>query len=354
MKIAIVTDAWVPQVNGVVNTLKATRQELEKMGHEVAVISPAGFRTVPCPTYPDIRLSLFPARRVAMMLDEIRPELIHISTEGPLGLAARRYCLRRNLPFTTAYHTRFPEYIHARCRLPLSISYAWMRWFHGPSRAVMVPTPIVKREIAARGIRHAVDWTRGVDTGLYHPRQRDAELAGSIARPIFLYVGRVAVEKNIEAFLKLDLPGIKWVVGDGPQRRELEAKYRDAVFFGMKMPPDLARYYQSADVFVFPSKTDTFGLVLLESIACGTPVAAFPVPGPADVIEPGLTGALDNDLRAACVAALALPRAAVAQAATRLSWARATRQFYDNISRYARQNGAAALKDNPDTSQRAA
>ncbi len=340
MKIAIVTDAWEPQINGVVNTLKATRHELERMGNEVAMISPNGFRTVPCPTYPDIRLSLFPARRVAKMLDEIRPELIHISTEGPLGLAARRYCLRRSLPFTTAYHTRFPEYIHARCRLPLSISYAWMRWFHGPSRAVMVPTPIVRREIAGRGIRHAVDWTRGVDTDIYHPDARDRQLTDGIERPIFLYVGRIAVEKNIEAFLRLDLPGVKWVVGDGPQRRELETKYRNATFFGMKMPPDLARYYQSADVFVFPSKTDTFGLVLLESIACGTPVAAFPVPGPADVIDNGLTGVLEVDLRAACLAALGLPRVAIAQAAERLSWARATEQFHDNISRYARQDDA--------------
>lgn len=338
MKIAIITDAWEPQVNGVVNTLKATKRELERMGHSVSVISPNGFRTVPCPTYPDIRLSLFPARRVAKMLDEIHPQLIHISTEGPLGLAARRYCLRRGLPFTTAYHTRFPEYIHARCRLPLSISYAWMRWFHRPSRAVMVPTPIVKREIANRGIRHAVDWTRGVNTGVYHPHERDRQLSGNIGQPIFLYVGRVAVEKNIEAFLKLDLPGVKWVVGDGPQRRELEAKYRNVTFFGMKLPPDLARYYQSADVFVFPSRTDTFGLVLLESIACGTPVAAFPVPGPADVIDNGRTGVLDDDLRVACIAALKLPRAAVAKAAEHLSWARATAQFHDNISRYARQD----------------
>jgi glycosyltransferase involved in cell wall biosynthesis len=343
MKIVIITDAWEPQVNGVVNTLKATRLELERSGHVVAVISPEGFRTLPCPTYPDIRLSLFPLRRVTRLLDELQPELIHISTEGPLGLAARRYCLRRSLPFTTAYHTRFPEYIHARCRLPLAISYAWMRWFHRPSRAVMVPTPIVKREIAARGIRHAVDWTRGVNTDVFHPMAPDRELTGTDALPIFLYVGRVAVEKNIEAFLKLELPGIKWVVGDGPQRRELEAKYRDAKFFGMKLPPDLARYYQSADVFVFPSKTDTFGLVLLESIACGTPVAAYPVPGPADVIDAGITGVLNTDLRMACIGALRLPRVAVAQAAERLSWARATEQFQLNISRYARQDGAAAV-----------
>ena len=340
MRIVIITDAWEPQINGVVNTLKATKHELERMGNTVSVISPTGFRTVPCPTYADIRLSLFPARRVARMLDEIQPELIHISTEGPLGLAARRYCMKRGVAFTTAYHTRFPEYIHSRCRLPLAISYAWMRWFHRPSRAVMVPTPIVKREIASWGIRHSVDWTRGVNTDVYHPHARDAELVGTITQPIFLYVGRIAVEKNIEAFLKLDLPGVKWVVGDGPQRHELEARYKDAVFFGTKLPPDLARYYQSANVFVFPSKTDTFGLVLLESIACGTPVAAFPVPGPADVIDHGTTGVLADDLRAACLEALKLPRAAVAKVAERLSWARATAQFHDNISRYARQDSA--------------
>ncbi len=341
MKLVVVTDAWSPQVNGVVNTLLATRRELEKLGLTVEVLSPEGFTTLPCPTYPDIRLSLFPGAKVRAMLDDWKPDYIHIATEGPLGLAARRYCLTRDLPFNTAYHTKFPEYIYARCRLPLSISYAWIRWFHRPSRAVMVPTQAIKRELAARNIGQLEDWSRGVDPEIFRPTIRDAELTQGVTKPIFLYVGRVAIEKNIEAFLQLDLPGIKWVVGVGPQLKYLQQKYPEVSYFGLKTPQELARYYQSADVFVFPSLTDTFGLVLLEAMACGTPVAAFPVPGPIDVVENNVGGVLDNDLRSACLRALDMPRAQVADFAKRFTWENCSRQFYDILTRSQTKGGQA-------------
>ena len=349
MKLVIVTDAWSPQVNGVVNTLLATRRELEKLGLEVHVLSPKGFRTLPCPTYPDIRLSLFPGRKVRKTLAELSPDYIHIATEGPLGLAARNYCVSRGLPFNTAYHTKFPEYIYARCRLPLSISYAWIRWFHGPSRAVMVPTPAVKRELAARDIGQLEDWSRGVNPDIFRPATRNSVLTTGVTQPIFLYVGRVAVEKNIEAFLKLDLPGSKWVVGVGPQLAELKAKYPGVSYFGLKTPQELARLYQSADVFVFPSLTDTFGLVLLEAMACGTPVAAFPVPGPIDVVENGKGGVMLDDLRAACLQALKLPRGQVAESARRFTWENCSRQFYDIIRRTQAPAKSAAVTSTQDT-----
>jgi glycosyltransferase involved in cell wall biosynthesis len=256
--------------------------------------------------------------------------------------------VRRNLPFTSAYHTRFPEYVYARCRLPLSISYAWMRWFHAPSRAVMVPTEAVKRELAARGIGKLVDWSRGVDTDVFCPAARDASLVGNTPLPIFLYVGRVAVEKNIEAFLKLDLPGTKWVVGVGPQRATLEAAYPGVSFFGLKTPQQLAAFYQSADVFVFPSLTDTFGLVLLEAMACGTPVAAFPVPGPVDVVPADRGGVLDADLRVACLKAIELSRHTVRQAAMAFSWEAATRQFCDIIQPHAIAGRLTEATESPD------
>jgi hypothetical protein len=331
MKLCIISDAWSPQINGVVNTLKATIRELEKRDVMVHVISPQEFRTIPCPTYPDIRLALFPARQVTRRLDEIAPDAVHIATEGPLGLAARRYCVSRKINFTTAYHTRFPEYIYARCRLPLSISYAWMRWFHKHSKAIMVPTDAVERELAARGLTRLVRWSRGVNTDVFRPGPRDPMLMKGVMQPVFLYVGRVAVEKNIEEFLSLDLPGVKWVVGDGPARAQLEERYPDATFFGMHVPPDLVRFYQSADVFVFPSRTDTFGLVSIEAMACGTPVAAFPVPGPLDVVRQGESGVLRNDLRDACIGALNLSRARVREEAMRFSWAAATTQFVRHL-----------------------
>jgi len=327
MRILIVTDAWSPQVNGVVTTVKHTVRELGALGHEVALITPTGFRTVPCPTYPEIRLAIAPGARVARMIEEFEPDAVHVETEAPLGLAARRHCLVTGRPFTTAYHTQFPEYIYARCRLPLGISYRWLRWFHGPAHAVMVPTPAIHRRLADRGFTNLAYWSRGVDQALFAPRQQESRND----RPIFLYVGRVAVEKSIEDFLRLDLPGTKWVVGDGPARASLEAKFPDTVFHGAKYGEELADHYQQADVMVFPSRTDTFGLVLIEAMACGTPVAAYPVTGPIDVIRDRSGGVLDEDLRTAAIAALALDRAAVRRYALQYSWSAATRQFVQNL-----------------------
>ncbi|MCK6452435.1 MAG: glycosyltransferase family 1 protein [Alphaproteobacteria bacterium] len=328
MRIAIVTDAWTPQVNGVVRTLTQTKGELERLGHAVDMITPLDFRTLPCPTYPEIRLSVLPGRGVGRMLDDFRPEAVHIATEGPLGWAARGYCLAKGLGFTTAYHTRFPEYVRHRFGVPLAPTYAVLRRFHAPASRVMVPTPTVKRDLEARGFDRVVLWSRGVDTDIFRPGDR-ALLAD--ARPIFLYVGRVAVEKNVEAFLALDLPGTKWVVGEGPQLDELKSKYPNVRYAGVMPQAELARYYDSADVFVFPSRTDTFGLVLLEAMACGAPVAAYPVTGPIDVVADAAGAALDEDLRAACLRALTLSRQAARDHAARYSWSACTRQFAGHL-----------------------
>ncbi|MFN0316152.1 MAG: glycosyltransferase family 4 protein [Burkholderiales bacterium] len=324
MKVMVVTDAWSPQVNGVVTTLGKIRSGLEARGHETDFLTPAEFTSMPCPTYPEIRLSLFPYGRVARRIEHSQPRAIHIATEGPLGIAARRYCLRNRIAFTTAYHTRFPEYVHARTRLPVSVTYRWLRHFHGPSRAVMVPTPAIRDDLARRGFDNTVLWTRGVDTKTFCPGDRTKLKTD---RPVFLYVGRVAVEKNIEAFLKLDLPGSKWVVGEGPQRAKIEKAYPEVHFAGIKTPAELAAYYRAADVFVFPSLTDTFGLVILEALACGTPVAAFPVAGPIDVIGSAPVGVLDNDLRGACLAALHISRDAARRYAEGFAWEKSVEQF---------------------------
>jgi hypothetical protein len=328
MKIALVTDAWEPQVNGVVRTLKSTAAELHAMGHEVEFITPLEFRTLPCPTYPDIRLSLLPGGKVARRLDEFDPDAIHIATEGPLGLAARRFARKRGLPFTTAYHTRFPEYVRARCGMPLSWTYAFLRWFHGPSSAVMAPTAVVKRDLEGWGFGNVVLWSRGVDLDIFKPvraKRLDTE------PPIFLYVGRVAVEKNIEAFLELDLPGSKWVAGAGPALAGIRARFPGVNFLGVLDQQELAQVYASADVFVFPSKTDTFGLVLLEAMACGLPVAAYPVTGPLDVLGDSRAGAMHEDLRTACLAALELRHEDAAAHARRFSWRAATEQFLAHL-----------------------
>ena len=266
MKILLVTDAWEPQVNGVVRTLKTTARELGAMGHEVRFLTPLEFRTLPCPTYPEIRLSLLPGAQVSARIRDFDPDVLHIATEGPLGMAARRFALRNDFPFTTAYHTRFPEYVHARTRIPLSWSYAWLRRFHGPSRAVMAPTQVVVDDLVANGFQNVRLWSRGVDADIFRPQP--SKRLGS-ARPIYLYVGRVAVEKNVEAFLELDLPGSKWVVGTGPALTGIKARHPAVNYLGVLEREDLAQVYAAADVFVFPSKTDTFGLVLLESMACG-------------------------------------------------------------------------------------
>ena len=329
MRIALVSDAWTPQVNGVVRTLTALIGELGARGHQVATITPDLFRTVPCPTYPEIRLALRPAGRIGALIDAAEPEAIHISTEGPLGFAARRHCLKRGYGFTTAFHTRFPEYVAARFAIPPSWSYALMRRFHAPSKGVMVATETVRRELAVRGFGNLTSWNRGVDTELYQPERREDFLG--LPRPIFLAVGRVAVEKNIAAFLALDLPGSKVVVGDGPLLDKLRRRHPDAHFLGRHVGPDLARLYASADVFVFPSRPDTFGLVLLEALASGVPVAAYPVPGPLDVIGNSGAGVLDEDLGRAALAALDIPRERCRAHALRYTWAASADQFVDNL-----------------------
>jgi glycosyltransferase involved in cell wall biosynthesis len=329
VKLLIVTDAWHPQVNGVVRTLTTTRAELERLGHKVEVIAPDRFRTIPMPTYPEIRLALAPGRRVRRMIEEAQPDAIHIATEGPLGFAARRYCLKHKLPFTTAYHTRFPEYVRDRAPVPLSLSYAFIRRFHAPAHSVMVATASIEADLERRGFTNIRRWSRGVDTDLFRPGPKD--LFAHLPRPIFISVGRVAVEKNIEAFLSLDLPGSKVVVGDGPQLAELKAKHPGVTFVGAKHGEDLARHYAAADVFVFPSRTDTFGLVLLEALASGLPVAAFPVPGPLDVIGDSPAGVLSEDLRGACLQAVGIDPTVCRDHALGFSWQSCAQQFLANL-----------------------
>jgi len=328
MRILLATDAWAPQVNGVVTTLHQTARGLRRDGHEVEIVGPDRFRSIPCPTYPEIRLAIGHQRDFERLAQRFGPESVHIATEGPVGQAARRWCLAERRPFTTAYHTRFPEYLHARTRLPVALTYAWLRRFHAPSRTVMVPTRSVRDDLAARGFANLAWWSRGVDTTLFRP---GPPLDHNWRGPVFMYVGRVAIEKNLDAFLALDLPGTKVVVGDGPQRKELQARYPHAVFTGAKRGEDLAAHFRSADAFVFPSRTDTLGLVLLEAMASGTPVAAFPVPGPLDVVASGRSGMLSEDLAAAALGALMLDRKAVREHALAFSWERATAQFLANL-----------------------
>ena len=339
MNIVTVTDAWRPQVNGVVNTIARTNEQLEKLGHMVHVISPQDFRTVPMPTYPEIRLAVFPGRRVRAMLEALNPDAVHIATEGPLGLAARAWCLKNHFPFTTAFHTQFPEYLWLRARIPLALSYRLMRWFHGPASTLMVATPTLHQRLTQWGFRNLGYWSRGVDTGLFRPRIKSYLDAN---RPIFLYMGRVAIEKNIEAFLKLDLPGTKYVVGNGPDLETLRRKYPAVRFSGFKSDEDLAKHVAAADVFVFPSRTDTFGLVMIEALACGVPVAAFPVQGPVDVIENGATGCLSNDLREAALEALKLNPKCCRGTALEYTWEACTRQFLGHLEA-ARHGTNAAL-----------
>lgn len=328
MRILLATDAWAPQVNGVVRTLGATVRWLRRFGHEVDVMNAEGLRTVPLPSYPEIRLALRPGPAVRDRIARFRPDAVHIATEGPIGWAARRACLDAGLAFTTAYHTRFPEYLAARVHLPASLFYPVVRRFHDRSSGVMVATPALRRELERRGFRNLRDWSRGVDTELFRPA---TDRTQALRKPVFLYAGRVAVEKNIEAFLALDLPGTKVVVGDGPARAALMRRHPEVLFAGMQHGEALVSYYQRADVFVFPSRTDTFGLVMLEAMACGTPVAAYPVSGPIDVVRDPAAGVLHEDLREACLAALRLDRDAVRAVAMTHAWAACTRQFVGNL-----------------------
>jgi glycosyltransferase involved in cell wall biosynthesis len=336
LKILIVTDAWRPQVNGVVRTMEVLGRDLAALGHTVRYATPEGRICIGLPTYPEIRLALFPRGLLEKEIRAFAPDAVHIATEGTLGHAARAICLKHGIEFSTSFHTRFPDYVKARAPwVPEEWVWRWLRWFHGPATSMMVATDRLKREMAAHGFRNLRIWSRGVDVDQFHPMP-GARLP--FPGPIFLYVGRVAVEKNIEAFLKLDLPGTKVVVGDGPARAALEAQYPAVRFLGPRSGAALTEAYAGSDVFVFPSRTDTFGLVLLEALACGIPVAAYPVQGPADVVGPEIPGAakvaaLDEDLGQACLRALALRQAGEAPRAFALerSWRACTLQFLRNI-----------------------
>lgn len=330
MRIAIVTDAWVPQINGVVRTLQSVRAELQSMGHEVEVIGPDRFVTLPCPTYPEIRLAMVAPRRIGKLLGAFRPDAIHLATEGPLCLVARQWCLRRKLDFTTAYHTNFPDYVQSRTGLSAEWFWPYFRWFHGPARAVLASTPSIRAGLHRAGINQTHHWGRGVDTSLFKPEGAAHPLFADLPRPILLHVGRVAVEKNIEAFLALDVPGSKVVVGDGPARQALQAKYPEAHFLGLQQGEALASAYRGADALVFPSRTDTFGLVMIEALASGTPVAAYPVMGPVDVLS-DKAGAMDEDLARAVGKALALNRADCAAYGRQFTWARSAREFLASL-----------------------
>jgi glycosyltransferase involved in cell wall biosynthesis len=333
MKILVATDAWHPQVNGVVRTLGHMAREARELGAEIEFLSPAEFWTLPVPTYPEIQLALTGPGDVERRLDRAKPNAVHIATEGPLGHAMRRVCLRRGITFTTSFHTRFPDYIAERFPLAQAwscdVTWAWLRRFHSSGAAVLAATPTLVGELEGRGFHDVKLWPRGVDARLFHSRERTAV---KWPRPLFLTVGRLAVEKNVEAFLKLDLPGTKLVVGDGPARAHLEKAYPDAVFLGSQQGEALAGIYAAADVFVFPSRTDTFGLVLLEALASGVPVAAFPAAAPRDVIGEAPVGHLDEDLRLACLAALVCSRGECRDFALRMTWEESARIFLEHVA----------------------
>lgn len=329
-RIAVITDAWAPQVNGVVRTLTTTLALLRARGHEVLVIAPDRFRSLPCPTYPEIRLAIARPASVAKALREFRPDAIHIATEGPLGVITRRLCLARGWPFTTAYHTQFPAYVARRTGLPERWFWRYIRWFHAPAARIMVASDSIRNELADKGLSKAHRWSRGVDLALFTPSASPPIEFAALERPIQLYVGRVAVEKNIEAFLSSSRPGSKVVVGDGPALESLRTRFPEAVFLGRREGSGLAGCYAGADVFVFPSRTDTFGLVLVEALACGTPVAAFPVSGPIDVVT-DRTGALSDDLDRAIDAALFCEAKDCVARAGEFTWEAATDQFLDGL-----------------------
>lgn len=340
-RIAIVTDAWLPQMNGVVRTLTTTCEILRRWGHDVRVISPEKFKSVPCPTYPEIRLALTFPGQVARQLKRLAPDAIHIATEGPLGFAARRYCAAQRIPFTTAYHTQFPDYLASRTPVPASMFWRYIEWFHRPAQRIMVAAESIRKELRAKSLNRLHHWGRGVDLDIFTPDAPPPPEYANLPRPIQLYVGRISVEKNIEAFLGSSYPGSKVIVGGGPAQAELEAKYPHAHFLGRRSGRELAGCYAGADVFVFPSKTDTFGLVMIEALACGTPVAAYPVPGPIDIVT-SKTGALAEDLDRAIAGAVYSDRAACAAYGAEFSWDTATEQFLSALTPLAQHTGFAA------------
>lgn len=328
VRLILVTDAWFPQVNGVVRTLSTTRERLLELGHEVEVIAPERFRSVPCPTYPEIRLALCTPGKVGSLIAQAAPDAVHVATEGPLGWSARWWLTRQGVPFTTSFHTMFPQYLKLRFGLPESWSFATMRRFHGAARQTMYSTPRLRDLLHEKGFSNLVGWVRGVDTELFRPGEAEPL---DFPRPIQMYVGRIAVEKSIEDFLKADTPGTKVIVGDGPQRGELERKYPHARFLGPRYGDDLVRHYRAADVFVFPSRTDTLGLVMMEALACGVPVAGYPVQGPLDVIGESTAGALHDQLATAIQQALLIAPETCRQRALELSWDQSVQDFHNNL-----------------------
>ncbi len=328
LRLLIVTDAWFPQVNGVVRTLSTTREKLLALGHQVDVIAPDRFRNIPCPTYPEIRLALCTPGRVGRLIDALDPEAVHVATEGPLGWAARSWLMRRGLPFTSSFHTMFPKYLKLRFGVPEKLSFRSIRRFHGGANATMYSTPTLKAMLESHGFENLVQWVRGVDTELFTPGEAEPL---PFERPIQLYVGRIAVEKSVEDFLELDTPGTKVVVGDGPQRQELAQRYPAVRFLGTRRGDALVRHYRAADVFVFPSRTETLGLVMLEALACGVPVAAYPVQGPVDIVADSGAGVLDDDLARATRRAIGIDPARCRARALEHSWDRSVREFLNNL-----------------------
>lgn len=329
MRIALISDAWNPQINGVVTTLTNTVEALHELGHEVELITPDRFRTWPWPGYPDVGLAFLCGPKLRPMIRAFKPDALHLVTEGPIGYAARRYCRHYGYRYTSSYLSQFPDYFKLRIGFPMTVSSAYLRWFHCESERVMVATESLEEDLTRKGYRRLARWSRGVDTTLYRPRDKNYI---QDLRPIFMFTGRVAIEKNIEAFLKLDLPGTKYVIGDGPQKEALEKKYPDVRFPGYQKGEALACYMAAADVFVFPSKTDTFGVVMLEALASGVPVAAFPVQGPQDVIKDDRVGILSEDLRQAALTALSLNPQHCRRYALDYSWEKCTRQFVSNLT----------------------
>lgn len=334
MKIAIITDAWEPQTNGVVTTLKATTQQLKKLGHNVTIFSHIGHKTVPCPGYSSIRLALFPSKKLTRDLATIAPDAIHIATEGPLGIAARCWCLKNNVTFTSSYHTQFPEYLKLRLGIPIRWTYAWFRRFHSKAAYTLVPTESQKIRLKSHGFRHVKVWGRGVDTDIFNPSNPQQFV---YPKPIMVYMGRISVEKNIEAFLSIDNPGTKLIIGDGPDLESLKKKFTKAIFIGNKFGSELASWLAGGDVFVFPSKTDTFGLVNLEAMACGLPVAAYPVTGPKDIIKEGITGSMNENLKTAIDKALTVNPQNCIDYALETNWSKASTVFASYL-----QNGRAS------------